>query len=108
MQPRHLFIVVAIMPSKKGSQSKDQQSSQSQQQAPPPPSATSTATVAAKQLQDQSQQMSLLQENADPVNACMSVVDRKVRNLDKRKVCVVILWCVWFACFFPIRPDFYH
>ena len=87
-----LFIIVAIMPSKKGPQSKDQQPSQPQQQAPPPPSATGIAAVAGKQLQDQSQQMSLLQENTDPVNACMSVVDRKVRNLDKRKVCANLWW----------------
>ena len=72
------------MPSKKGPQSKDQQPSQSQNQAPP---LTATAAAAGKPSQDQSQQMSLLQENADPVSACMSVVDRKVRNLDKRKVC---------------------
>ena len=75
------------MPSKKGPQSKDQQPSQSQNQAPP---LTATAAATGKLSQDQSQQMSLLQENADPVSACMSVVDRKVRNLDKRKVCAEI------------------
>jgi len=83
------------MPSKKGSQSKEQQTQQQSQQQPvlssstnmTGPTAAATAAVAGKPEASQ-QLMQLLQENSDPVTVVMSVVDKKVRNLDKRKVII--------------------
>ena len=86
------------MPAKRGTQSKDQQTQQQSQQQPVLSLSTamtgSTAVAAAatagkvdmSQQQQQQQLVQLLQENSDPVIVVMSVVDKKVRNLDKRKV----------------------
>lgn len=86
------------MPAKRGVQSKDQQTQQQSQEQPVLSSsvamtgstAATAATTAGKvditQQQQQQQLVQLLQENADPVTVVMSVVDKKVRNLDKRKV----------------------
>ena len=86
------------MPAKRGAQSKDQQTQQQSQQQPvlsssvamTGPTAATAVTSAGKvdmtQQQQQQQLVQLLQENADPVTVVMSVVDKKVRNLDKRKV----------------------
>lgn len=88
------------MPSKKGSQSKEQQQTQQQsQQQPIPTSSTAmttpttvTAAMAANKVEASQQQLvQLLQENSDPVTVVMSVVDKKVRNLDKRKTRLVTL-----------------
>ena len=91
------------MPAKKSSQSKDQQiQQQSQIQPVPSSSATMTSsTVAAAaagkaEVSQQQQLVQLLQENSDPVTVVMSVVDKKVRNLDKRKV-KIIVYCNYMS-----------
>ena len=84
------------MPSKKGSQSKEQQAQQQSQPQPVPSSSavmtgsttTTTTSTAVSKAEASQQLVQLLQENSDPVTVVMSVVDKKVRNLDKRKVYV--------------------
>ena len=91
------------MPAKKGAQSKDQQTQQQSQQQPIPSSSAvmtgstvaTTAAGKAESVQQQQQQLvQMLQENADPVTVVMSVVDKKVRNLDKRKVLNHVMYVV--------------
>ena len=85
------------MPSKKGPHStKEQQTQQQPQQQTIPPSAAtpiamtgSTTTANASKMEASQQLVQLLQENSDPVTVVMSVVDKKVRNLDKRKVIII-------------------
>ena len=103
------------MPAKKSSQSKDPQAQQQSQTQPVPSSssAMTSSTVAAAaagkaEASQQQQLVQLLQENSDPVTVVMSVVDKKVRNLEKRKVkllssvfisllqCIVCAFCLCY------------
>ena len=57
--------------------------------------ASSTVAAAATGKAEASQQqqlVQLLQENSDPVTVVMSVVDKKVRNLEKRKVTIIVYY----------------
>ena len=103
------------MPAKKSSQSKDPQAQQQSQTQPVPSSlaAMTSSTVAAAaagkaEASQQQQLVQLLQENSDPVTVVMSVVDKKVRNLEKRKVkllsnvfismlqCIICAFCLCY------------